>query len=293
MALVLLQRPAAAAGSRQQPAQRQLRSAIVAAAAPCSLPGHASMEPWARLQLVRRKLDLAVREENFAAAAQAQREVALLTERLPANKALLNALLQRLDAATHAACAGPEEEEAARAEKLAVLERLGELADWDGAAAVAAALHDGDAAVAAAAEEALWGLFMTCPTPELQTQMRQGVSLMRRPEQWDQALELFDSMVRAAPTFAEAYNKRGTVLYLLQRYREAIADARITLEMNPYHFACASGMGLCCAAIGDNAAALAAYQQAVAINPRLSALRQHIMQLRELIMEEQGQHGHK
>lgn len=127
-----------------------------------------------------------MREENFAAAAQAQREVALLTERLPANKALLNALLQRLDAATHAACAGPEEEEAARAEKLAVLERLGELADWDGAAAVAAALHDGDAAVAAAAEEALWGLFMTCPTPELQTQMRQGVSLMRRPEQWDQ-----------------------------------------------------------------------------------------------------------
>lgn len=48
-----------------------------------------------------------------------------------------------------------------------------------------------------------------------------------------QALDLFNRMVRAAPTFAEAYNKRGTVLYLTQRYREAIADARITLEMNP------------------------------------------------------------
>lgn len=139
-----------------------------------------------------------MREENYAAAAQAQREVALLTERLPPSKALLNTLLQRLDAATHAASALPEEEEAANAEKLAVLERLGELADWDGAAAMAAALHDGDAAVAAAAEDALWALFMECPTPELQTQMRQGVSLMRRPEQWDQVGGLLVRRARPA-----------------------------------------------------------------------------------------------
>lgn len=33
--------------------------------------------------------------------------------------------------------------------------------------------------------------------------MQQGVSLMRVPEQWDQALELFDRMVTLAPTFAE------------------------------------------------------------------------------------------
>lgn len=290
MALALQQQPALAAGFRQSPAKSRLRTAVVAAATPCSLPGHASMGPWERLQLARRKLDLAVREENYASAVQAQQEVSLLTDRLPANKLLLNTLLGRLDAATHAVCATAEAEEAAQSEKLAALEQLGQLADWDGAAAMAAALHDGDVAVAAAAEEALWGLFLACPTPELQALMHQGVSLMRRPEQWDQALDLFNRMVRAAPTFAEAYNKRGTVLYLTQRYREAIADARITLEMNPYHFACASGMGLCSAAIGDNAGALAAYQQAVAINPRMYHLRQHIMQLRELIGEE-GRRG--
>lgn len=112
--------------------------------------------------------------------------MSLLTDRLPANKLLLNTLLGRLDAATHAVCATAEAEEAAQSEKLAALEQLGQLADWDGAAAMAAALHDGDVAVAAAAEEALWGLFLACPTPELQALMHQGVSLMRRPEQWDQ-----------------------------------------------------------------------------------------------------------
>ncbi|KAL4422934.1 hypothetical protein ABPG75_009131 [Micractinium tetrahymenae] len=293
MALALQQRPAAAAGWHQQLLRPRPRSSVVAAAARGSLPGHASMGPWERLKLARRKLDLAVREENFAAAVQAQREAALLTERLPPSKALLNTLLERLDAATHAACATDEEEEAARAEKLAALEQLGGLADWDGAAAMAAALHDSDGAVAAAAEEALWALFMACPTPELQAQMHQGVALMRRPEQWDQALALFDRMVRAAPTFAEAYNKRGTVLYLTQRYHEAIADARLTLEMNPYHFACASGLGLCCSAVGDNAGALAAYQQAVAINPRCAHLRQNILQLRQMIVEDQRQREHE
>lgn len=43
----------------------------------------------------------------------------------------------------------------------------------------------------------------SCPTPEVEQMMQQGVSLMRVPEQWDQALELFDRMVTLAPTFAE------------------------------------------------------------------------------------------
>lgn len=44
----------------------------------------------------------------------------------------------------------------------------------------------------------------------------------------------------ASPS-AQAYNKRATVLYLLQRYREAIDDCRITLQMNPLHFKAAAG----------------------------------------------------
>lgn len=43
----------------------------------------------------------------------------------------------------------------------------------------------------------------SCPTPELDQMMQQGIALMRVPEQWDQALQLFDRMVTLAPTFAE------------------------------------------------------------------------------------------
>lgn len=32
---------------------------------------------------------------------------------------------------------------------------------------------------------------------------------------------------------------------MLQRYNESIADCKVTLELNPYHFGAASGMGMC------------------------------------------------
>ncbi|PSC68285.1 Histone deacetylase 14 [Micractinium conductrix] len=245
-----------------------------------ALPGHASVGAWERLGLAKRKLQLAIQEEDYKSAAEAKNEVEALTERLPASKALLQALLDKL-----------ERKEMGEEERLATLAQLGELSDWDAAPALAAALHDGEA-VAAAAEEALWSLFMACPTTELENRMQQGVALMRRPEQWDLALDLFNGMVQAAPTFAEAYNKRATVLYLQQRYAAAIDDCRVVLQMNPFHFAAAAGMGMCCAAVGDNAGALAAFQQAVAINPRLRHLRAHIMMLRQQIAEEhQGRGG--
>ena len=41
--------------------------------------------------------------------------------------------------------------------------------------------------------------------------MQQGVVLMRVPEQWDQALLLFDRMVALAPTFAEVGAQHGAV----------------------------------------------------------------------------------
>ena len=42
-----------------------------------------------------------------------------------------------------------------------------------------------------------------CPTPALDEQMQQGMVLMRRPEQWGQAHQLFTEMIAQAPEFAE------------------------------------------------------------------------------------------
>ena len=83
------------------------------------------------------------------------------------------------------------------------------------------------------------------------------------------------------------FNKRATTFYLMQQHREAIEDCKIVLEMNPFHFGAASGMGMCLAAVGKFQEAIAALEQAVEINPRLEHLKHHIMQLEELIKEQE------
>lgn len=86
----------------------------------CLLPPSSPIHPPVPLPcLPRRKLEVAVREENYSVAAEAKREIELLTERLPANQLLLATLLERLDKG------GLPEEEAT-----AVVRQLGELGEW-------------------------------------------------------------------------------------------------------------------------------------------------------------------
>jgi tetratricopeptide (TPR) repeat protein len=72
-----------------------------------------------------------------------------------------------------------------------------------------------------------------------------------------------------APSFAEGYNKRATVYYLLQEYEEAIQDCRSTLALNPYHFGALSGLGLCYAALQDLESALFWFEKAFTLHPGL------------------------
>jgi tetratricopeptide (TPR) repeat protein len=91
---------------------------------------------------------------------------------------------------------------------------------------------------------------------------------------------------RRAPP--QAYNKRATVLYLLQRFQESIADCRRTLKLNPWHFGAASGMGLCHCALGQGEAAADAFERALAIHPGLTQVKQQLASLRQ---QERGAGG--
>ncbi|GFH22634.1 TPR_REGION domain-containing protein [Haematococcus lacustris] len=75
--------------------------------------------------------------------------------------------------------------------------------------------------------------------------MVEGTRLMSNPEEHDKALKVFEAMIKAAPTFPEAYNKRATLMYVMRRFEDSIQDCRTVLAMQPHHFGAASGMGLC------------------------------------------------
>eukprot|EP00887_Chlorella_sp_A99_P000222 scaffold13.g222.t1 len=164
---------------------------------------------------------------------------------------------------------------------------LGELGDPDALPLLAQGLASSDPRLVEVCEEAMWALFMRAPTPETAALMDSGCRAMQHPAQWGPALQCFTDVVRQAPSFAEGYNKRATVLYLLHRYDDAIEDCRMVLDLNPYHFGAASGLGMCLARAGRPREAIAAYQAALAIHPNLASLRVQVEAMQEMLREKQ------
>ena len=96
---------------------------------------------------------------------------------------------------------------------------------------------------------------------------------------FDEAYTHLSGVVEIAPAFAEGWNKRATVLYLMRRFEESIADVDRTLNLEPRHFGALSGLGLIHNQLGDEARALENFKRAVAVNPHMPQIEAQIRRL--------------
>lgn len=123
--------------------------------------------------------------------------------------------------------------------------------------------------IAHATEQQIWVIWHEAPdVPEVAEIMEDGLQAMRE-SRLDDALMAFDSAVQRAPHFAEAWNKRATIHYLLGEYPASIADVHQTLALEPRHFGALSGLGLINLKLDRKAEALAAFEAALKLHPFL------------------------
>lgn len=87
------------------------------------------------------------------------------------------------------------------------------------------------------------------------------------------AHELLDTVVTLAPDYAEGWNRRATLYYLIDEFQLSIADISRVLALEPRHFGALSGLGLILSEIGEDKQALEAYRRALDIHPFLSGAR--------------------
>lgn len=129
-------------------------------------------------------------------------------------------------------------------------------------------------------EGAIWNLWMQSGKPEADGLMLAGATAMEAGD-LETARVAFDELVRLAPDFAEAWNKRATVHYLMGDYAASVADIERTLALEPRHFGALSGLGLIYAHLGEEAAAVRAFAAALKINPHLPGATAYIESVRE------------
>jgi tetratricopeptide (TPR) repeat protein len=131
-------------------------------------------------------------------------------------------------------------------------------------------------------EELIWQIWTDHDDPVIALQMQRGIDQMSVGA-LPAALATYDRLVQQAPEFAEAWNKRATVHYLLGNYAESEADIVQTLRLEPYHFGALSGRGLVNLAQRKFEAARSAFNAALEVNPNMPATRNNVETINEYL----------
>jgi tetratricopeptide (TPR) repeat protein len=170
------------------------------------------------------------------------------------------------------------------AARLAAIERLGEIGTGTDVDRVLDRLSDADARLRSAAAAATWQIWSRSGDPAIDKLFARGVEQMQDAALPD-ALATFATIVRRKPAFAEGWNKRATIYFLLGKYSESLKDCDQVLKRNPKHWGALSGAGQIHLQLGHPEQALDFFRRAVAINPNLEGPAEMIPVLEELLRE--------
>ena len=142
-----------------------------------------------------------------------------------------------------------------------------------------------NASLAFEIEMKIWNIWSTHPTHDSLTQsLAKGSDLMSKGE-LEAAYKIFSTIIESAPDWAEGWNKRATVLYLMGRYQESLKDIDEVLKLESRHFGALSGQGLVQTELKNYEKAIKSYQAVQKIYPSIRAAKVMIPQLRKLIKE--------
>lgn len=130
------------------------------------------------------------------------------------------------------------------------------------------------------AEQAIWAVWIDHQDAQRRAAMARGIAAMNSQRLTD-ALTIFDGLIEVAPDYAEAWNKRATIYFLMGDYDASIADIDRTLDLEPRHFGALSGLGQIRIAQRDPEGALRAFEDALLVNPHMLSTQSIVDALRE------------
>lgn len=161
---------------------------------------------------------------------------------------------------------------------------LGELATPADLPALFKQLRDPDDLVRALTENSIWQVWSRSGDKQVDALFAVGVEQMNQG-QAQAAIGTFTEIIRLKPDFAEGWNKRATIYFLIGEYDKSLSDCDEVIKRNPQHWGALSGYGQIYVQLDKPEQALMYFQRALAVNPNLQQVENMIRQLKQVVIE--------
>jgi tetratricopeptide (TPR) repeat protein len=90
----------------------------------------------------------------------------------------------------------------------------------------------------------IWTLWSTHPTDQKLTSLLDEGSRLVQDQQLNRAIDVFTEAIELDPNWAEAWNKRATVFYMVGEFQKSQDDIDKVLELEERHFGALAGQGM-------------------------------------------------
>jgi tetratricopeptide (TPR) repeat protein len=137
--------------------------------------------------------------------------------------------------------------------------------------ALLARLRDPDEDVRAIAERAIWVLWSRSGNAEVDKLFLQGIDQMNAG-QLKEGIGTFTRVIELAPAFAEGWNKRATLYFLVGDFDRSLKDCDEVMKRNPHHFGALAGYGQIYMQLSEYEKALEYFKRALEVNPNLDGV---------------------
>ena len=135
-------------------------------------------------------------------------------------------------------------------------------------------------------EQKIWKIWSTHPKDNNLTLMLSEGSDLVNKNQLSDAISVFTNVIELDPNWAEAWNKRATVFYLVGQFQKSQDDIDKVLNLEKRHFGALAGQGLVNIQLKNYEKAIKSYQKALEIYPSMRSPEIMIKEIEALIKQE-------
>lgn len=127
-------------------------------------------------------------------------------------------------------------------------------------------------------ENEIWDIWLQHDNQDVMRLMALGTQRMNY-QRFNDALLIFSQIIENYPEFAEAWNKRATLYFIVGDLDASLADIEKTLALEPRHFGALSGMGLVYVQRNELSKARQAFEKLISIHPHSPNAMENLRQV--------------